>query len=438
MLDKFLLYIKQEKLFIPEQKVLLAVSGGVDSMVMLNLFHKSKFKFAVAHLNYRLRGDESEMDAAYLTKYCEENEIIFHYHSIDPIIFNEGNLQSKARAIRYEWFDSLLADFKYDWIATAHHKDDIKETFMINLMRGSGLKGLVGMLSKRNKIIRPLLFADKEEILQFAVAHEINFREDSSNLTDKYLRNKIRHYILPAMDAADPRAKIGFPKSIAHIQSSENLLNEFIYRYSDHLISADNTFIQIQLKTVMEFGEKQTLLYYLLQPYGFNESQCSDIMLHHNKSGKIFITKTHTALLDRMQLIIRITPEIDTPFQSVKIDIPGKIVYNNTKVEFSIVNTKPDFTNDTHMQYVCLDEVTPPYSVRKWHAGDTFAPLGMNGRHQKLQDFLTNIKLSNFEKENVLVVEAGNEIISLPGYRISEKVKITSKSKRIVSIRISY
>lgn len=435
MLDKFLSYINHEKLFLPSDKILLAVSGGMDSMAMVHLFRAANIQIGIAHINHNLRGNESQEDEKFIKDYCETHHIPFFVASIDPISFEGQNMHEKARKFRYDYFDNVMLEYNYQNVATAHHQDDVIETFLMNLLRGSGLNGLSSIPSKRQNIIRPLLFATRHEISDFVIDQKIQYREDSSNASDKYLRNSIRHHIVPALYDMDPRAKQGIPQTIANIKSSYDLLNELTDILKNNIVTTQKDETIIDLKEIKKLQNANSFLFQIIQEYGYNYDQCMDILSTHDQNSRFFLTKSNEALLDRNKLHIRPIQlkNEDNPIFQLDLNTEVTIAHKKIKLE-TIESPNQTFDNSNNIQYICIDDLTLPFTIRKWQAGDTFAPLGLKGKKQKVKDFLINNKLTLYEKSNVVVVESDGKIISIPGCRISEDVKITEDSKVIIKI----
>lgn len=434
MLDKFLSYIKEEKLFTQNDRVLLAVSGGMDSMAMVTLFLQANISIGVAHINHHLRGNESDEDAEFIQKYCEEKKIPFYIFHIDPAQFASGNMHDTARKLRYEWLNKLAKEEKFNSIATAHHKDDVAETYIIHLMRGSGLDGLDGISSKQNNIIRPMLFADRNDIMQFVKKNNIPYREDSSNIADKYMRNKIRHHVLPAMYASDQRSKEGILLSINHLKKSNQLLQFLVHEYTISRIKKQENLTTIDLSFIENNDVGYELLYQVLKPYGFNGEQSTDMILHRSSTGNRYFSSHFEALTNRNTLIIRPKKDHVTYEWPVWIKPPMEFKMNDYTLQFDLIPNEVSFIFEYNSLYLSTDKFSFPLLLRPWKTGDSFTPLGMNGKSQKVKDFLINNKLSGFEKEKVLVLEHCGEIIAIPGYRISEKVRISRETKTILRI----
>ena len=437
MLDKFLSYINQEKLFSLDDKILLAVSGGMDSMAMVQLFINANISIGIAHVNHNLRGEESQEDELFIKNYCETNHLPFFNYSIDPKTFDGQNMHEKARQLRYDFFEKVLLQHNYQYVATAHHQDDVIETFLMNMTRGAGLNGLSSIPSKRQKIIRPLLFATREEISNFVNNSNITFREDSSNASDKYLRNSIRHHVVPALYDLDPRAKQGIPQTIANIKSSNDLLNELTGILKNNMVTTYKDETIIDLKEIKKLQNANSFLFQILQEYGYNYDQCVDILSAHDQNSQFYLTNSYEALLDRNSLHIRPIQTKSDNESIFQLDFNTEVTIANKKITLETLDSpNHTFDHNNNIQLICIDDLTLPFTIRKWQAGDTFAPLGLKGKNQKVKDFLINNKLSIFEKSNVVVIISDGKIISIPGYRISDDVKITEHSKVIVKISI--
>jgi len=434
MLDKFLSYIKEEKLFTQNDRVLLAVSGGMDSMAMVTLFLQANISIGVAHINHHLRGNESDEDAEFIQKYCEEKKIPFYIFHIDPAQFASGNMHDTARKLRYEWLSKLAKEEKFNSIATAHHKDDVAETFMIHLMRGSGLEGLDGIPSKYNNIIRPLLFADRDDILDFMQKNNIFYREDSSNISDKYMRNKVRHHIIPSIHFADKRAKEGILLSINHLKKSNQLLQFLVHEYTKQWITKQKNITTIDLSFLENNNVGHELFFQMIKQYGFNMAQCSDILSNKKSTGNRYFSSHYEALTDRGTLLIRLIEDRLKYQWPILIEPPMEFKMNDYTLQFDLIPNEVSFIFEHNSLYLSTDKFSFPLILRPWKTGDSFTPLGMKGKSQKVKDFLINNKLSGFEKEKVLVLEHCGEIIAIPGYRISEKVRINHETKTILRI----
>lgn len=437
MLDKFLSYINEQKLLSMSDKTLLAVSGGVDSMVMVDLFRRANLPFAIAHINHQLRGSESEGDQVFLEEYCKQHSISLHVYKIPPSLLSTGNMHAKTRAIRYQFFEETLQKMGYTHVATAHHKDDATETFLINMMRGAGMDGLSGIAVKNGNIIRPLLFATRAMIEEYVATNIISYREDNSNASDKYLRNKVRHHLIPLIHEIDSRSLQGLPNSIDNIANTNQLLHSLVQSIQNEYLTVADECITVDLIKVLAFDQPSALLYQLIYKMGFNIDNCQQILQHIGSSGSQFLTNSHHALRDRNRLLIWKNEASPPPFDDIELSIPAKIHAIGKEISFEYVEDVKNIQFMDGIQYICLDDITAPITIRKWMNGDSFAPLGMLGKHQKVQDYLTNIKVSRKQKDEVLVMTSADKILAILGYRISEFVKTSPTSARVVKITTS-
>ena len=434
MLDKFLSYIHTQKLFNYTDRILLAVSGGIDSSVLLHMFVKAKMDIGVCHVNHHLRGEASDMDAEFVSHICSESGIPFYCLHLDPSDLNAGNMQKNARNRRYEWFQILATKEHYDYIATAHHADDNAETFLINIMRGSGLDGLQGIAPKSQNIIRPLLFASRGEIENYAFENNISYREDQSNATDKYLRNRVRHHIIPEMVRADQRALTGLAISVSNIGESKNLLDFLMENYIKNYVQHQEGNIHIDLGAISASGHGDQIIYHVLKPYHFNYSQCKDIIRDINQTGNVYNSEKYEAFINRGFLILRKTKLYLSNEDTIEISPPCKLVINKLNLQFEWTDEKSFTVNPNEAQYLDAETISQSLVIRKWQSGDRFAPLGMNGKTQKLKDFLIGQKIPLFDKDDVFVLVDGKRIVCILRHRIADSVKITDYTTKILKI----
>ena len=438
MLERFLSYIRQKNLINNKEKVLLAVSGGQDSMVMTHLFCQSNYPIALAHINHHLRGEESDSDAALVKFFAKENNIPFFQLDLDPKEFEGCNIQAKARNIRYTWLNQISELHDFDKIATAHQKDDATETFFINLMRGSGLAGLGGIDVMNGKIIRPLLFASKKEIEDFCQNNSIPFKEDSSNRSDKYLRNKLRNNILPQFYKADNRAYSGIQTSIENLEDSHILLEFLVQQTLKSLVTVSSEYITVDLKDLGHSVPGRQLLFQIIKKYGFNMEQVSKILEGQSSTGNHFITVSHESIVDRGKLIIR--PKGKSFHFDTEIAIhqlPFEYSWQERKIVITeIVKNSTITRDDQDVIFINADQLHDGLILRGVRPGDIFQPSGMKGKSQKLKDYFINQKVHLFDKEKLVVVTHKNEIIAIPGFRKSEKVVINQDTKKIWKIEL--
>src|ERR1035437_212226 len=345
MLQSFKTYIKKEKLFNPSKKILLTVSGGIDSIVMCELFHQAKLNFGIAHCNFQLRDDESDNDELFVEKLAEKYAVPFHSVSFDTSSYSKKNklsIQVAARQLRYNWFEETREQFNYNFIATAHHLDDSIETFFINLIRGTGISGLHGILPKQGKIIRPILFTTKKEIESFAKKNKLKHREDSSNASDKYVRNKIRHHIIPALKELNPNLESTIKNNIQHLRDVEQIYKKEIENKRSKLIKQEKNSFIISISQLKRLTPLSTYLFEFLKPYNFNATVANEILESLDaESGKQFLSETHRILKDRDSLILEARQKIqDSKFHVKKNQ--KELMVNDFKLSFKseILNPK--------------------------------------------------------------------------------------------------
>ncbi len=437
MLKQFQSFLDKEELFTTKDQILLAVSGGMDSMAMVYLFKQAGFPFGIAHCNFQLRGADSDGDEALVKEQAKKLGISFHCIRFDTI--KEAKLQKTstqivARTLRYQWFEELRLTHKYTHIATAHHLNDSLETVLLNLTKGCGIKGLHGIPLQLGHIIRPLLFATRQEIQQFVQNQEIPYREDASNKSTKYQRNLIRHEVIPNLKTINPSLESTFEKTLHHLRDTEILFNEIIQQYKTKITKyIDNTFF-IQKQALLNHPAKHTLLYELLLPYGFNGAQIAQLFQGYEQIGATFSSVSHQLLVDRVYFVIKSKNNKKENYKLVK-ENTDNLIFNNQEIKLTY-GAKKTYPLKQPPTTALLDYglLVFPLTLRYWKEGDRFQPLGMNGRSKKLQDFFSDLKLSRFEKEEVIILESNGMICWVAGYRIDERFKITEKTNKVVKV----
>jgi tRNA(Ile)-lysidine synthase len=437
MLPSFNKFIETNQLIQNSDKILLTISGGIDSMVMLDLFIKSNIKIAVAHCNFDLRGIESEGDEKLVLETCLKNKIEFFTIKFNTKIFAEENkisIQMAARQLRYDWFNKIALENNCEFIATAHHQNDVAETMLINITRGTGMSGLHGILPKKNNIIRPLLFTNKAEITDYANENNIDFREDSSNKKDDYWRNKIRHLVIPKLEELNANTVNNFYLLSKKINADEILLNERINELKSKFVKTSNNLVYINLE-IMQHAAVTSILFNILSEYNINETAILNIIENHeNNSGIIFESETHEVLIDREFIIIR-ERKMEEFHQTLLIE--NTIQKMNTpmgEISFETILEKPSiFSND--FLYLNKDKTGTEFIVQTWKQGQRFKPLGMNGS-KLVSDYLIDKKINVFDKQKclVLISKKTKEIVAVIPYQISNDYRLLNNSKNILKI----
>ncbi|MGE0636506.1 MAG: tRNA lysidine(34) synthetase TilS [Bacteroidia bacterium] len=435
MVEEFKKFVIKNVLLKKEDKTLITVSGGRDSVVLCELFHKAKFPFAIAHCNFQLRGKEANDDEVFVKELTSKYKVDFFCKRFKTEKFatqNKLSIQEAARVLRYEWFEEIRSKNAFDLIATAHHKDDELETFFINLIRGTGIAGLHGILPKRGKIIRPLLFASRTEINSFVKKNKLQFREDRSNASDKYLRNKIRHKVLPLFEEMNPSFRNTLTEEIARLSEVEKIYNHFIDLNKKQVFN--NNILSVSALKKVPFAS--ILLYEILKKYDFNADVSAEVFSSlDSESGKQFFSPTYRLVKDRQRLIItkRNTAKTKKVFS---VSQKEKKLIEPLKIELLKVKNSDDFIIPNDSRIACLDfeKLKFPLQIRKWKEGDFFFPLGMK-KKKKLSDFFTDIKFSIPDKENTWLLCSDGDIVYVIGKRIDERYKVGKETKTIYLVR---
>ena len=446
MLQLFKTYNQNKSLFSSSEKILLTVSGGIDSILMCDLFFKAGFNFGIAHCNFQLRGIESELDEAFVKQLAEKYKVPFFskkFHTSNYAEQEKISIQMAARYLRYEWFEEIRKKNKFKYIATAHHQNDSIETFFINLLRGTGIAGLHGILPKQGNIIRPLLFANKLQIESFVKKNKLLYREDSSNASDKYVRNKIRHHLIPLLKEINPNVESAIVNDIKYLSDVEFIYRNNIENKRLEIVTKKNNSITILIKKIQKLNPLSTYLFEFLKPYNFNFSIVEEIIkVLDGESGKQFFSPTHRLIKDRECLIIESKKETkelgqkktDEAFLISKKS--KKILLDNIQLSFKVESEKFNQQLVTDNNSVCLDfdKLDFPLEVRKWRQGDVFYPLGMTGK-KKLSDYFIDKKLSRIQKENVEILISNGKIVWVIGHRMDERFKVTKKTLKIYFVK---
>lgn len=417
-----------------KEHFLLACSGGVDSMVLAHLCMALKLDFSLAHCNFQLRGESSREDAELVEKIGKLYDINFYEKQFDTIGYineNKVSLQVAARNLRYTWFADLMKDKQIDYLVTAHHADDNLETFFINLLRGSGLKGLIGMPEKSSHLFRPLLPFPREQIIAYAKENKVEWREDSSNAEEKYLRNKLRHQVVPLLKEINPTLLDSFSNTLKYLTQSSEIANDRITYLKNKLFVQKDGVIKIKISELSKLSPLEGYIYHLFEPYGFKE--VGELMqLMQGLTGKELRSRSHRLVRDRQFLLLASINENKNRTHEIGVQVTT--IFEPFTMKIKEVDAVGDFDED--VLYVDKQTLKYPLVLRKWNQGDYFYPFGLKGK-KKLSKFFKDEKMNVLEKEQQWLLCSGQAIVWVVGRRSDERFKVSDKTKEILKFELN-
>lgn len=440
LIEAFQHYIDENNLATHDDRILLTVSGGVDSMVMLSLFVRCGYTVGVAHCNFQLRGAESDEDEVLVQKEAAKYGVPCYNRRFETAAEMERtgeSMEMAARRLRYAWFDELSRQEGYTVVAIAHHADDSIETFFINLLRGTGLRGLTGISTQVGKVIRPLLFASRREILEYAAANHIPYREDSSNRSTKYLRNKIRLGLIPRIREINPKFTSLMCRNLARLTDAQLFINHGIERIRALAVTSDAGIDTIHLDRIDPAFPHEFVIYELLNSaYGFKGDVIDSLChaLEQGATGRRFYARDHVATIDRGRILVSpIAPDdeclVSVPKGTQRSYCGNAVLY----FEYCDIDTIKNFDVPEQIAQLDADRLQFPLTLRRWKEGDWFIPFGMSGR-KKVSDFLIDAKVSLPEKQRQFVLLSGDDIVWLVGRRIDDRYRLTSTTENVLRI----
>lgn len=430
--------IRRHRLIAENDRVLIALSGGVDSVVLLNLLHRLHFHVAAAHCNFQLRGDASDADERFCEEVCAAKNIPFFSRrfNTEQYAMNHGvSVQMAARSLRYAWFSELLQHHGFTSIATGHHLNDQAETVLMNFVHGKSANSLRGIPRRNGNIIRPLLDVPGTEILQYAAQNRLRWQTDQSNESDDYVRNFFRHQVLPVIEKVQPSAALNISRTASFLHEWNQLAVERIEQILHPCFEEREHDTLLHLQTIKQHPGAGVLLYSALSPYGFEGSILSDILAHADESGKLFHSATHTITTHRDSLVI--TPlKVSNP-TTVLLHAPGEsVIFDNKRITANVqVQQRSTIEHHNRIALLDADNIRFPLRIRHWEKGDAFIPLGMTSS-KKLSDFFIDRKISIPEKNRTPLVCSGENIIWVAGHRIDDRFKITEKTKQVLILQL--
>jgi len=441
MLDRFLEFIKKHALIEESDRLLLAVSGGVDSMVLLHLFSQADYRFSVAHCNFQLRGEQADLDEELVESAAEELDVPFHSIRFETKEYAHNNgisTQMAARDLRFEWFHQLCEEFGYNKIVLAHHRDDSIETFFLNLTRGTSLRGLRGIQAQNDRLIRPLLPFSKEELLSYAHDNGVVWREDASNQENYYKRNLIRHELLPVLKKLNPDFEKVMTENLEKLEYSFQTSQKQYDQIFSEAITIDGDKFLAKIQTLTESCENPYDLYEVLRNFSVNYDTAKSLYraIHECAVGKIFKSEKYDLLLDREALIITTNNSSTLKNEITIVDSDDELLeVGEKRYHVSILNSSDwHLDKDPINGAFDFDKLQFPLTIRPWQEGDSFQPLGMQGS-KLVSDLLIDLKVPLTEKTRVTVLLSNEEIVWVMGYRISEKFKVTSSTTKVWELK---
>lgn len=437
MLARFQAYIEKNQLFGAQSKILLAISGGVDSMVLLHLLNQGGHQIALAHCNFGLRANASDADQAFIRDRAAENKIPFHDIKFDTKSYasDQGiSTQEAARELRYQWFGKICEEYGYDVIATAHHASDQVETVLFNLTKGCSISGLHGIPVRNNRIVRPLLFLSKDEILTFARENQLTWREDESNATSAYSRNFIRHDVIPNLKRINPALESTMLRNIERFKGAEQLLLEECERIKKEHMKAVDDYEVLILDWMENTSAALAILDHILRPYGFNYHQVTDIASAPDRQrGAVYLSENYELISDNNQLIISQAKPSENTCLYIE-ETTTSITIDGSEWHFEIIPISRFKMNpNKHIASLDFDKLQFPLKVRNWAHGDKFYPLGMSAQ-KKLSDFMIDEKIPLNLKRRLLLLESDQKIAWVVGHRIDNRFKITDDTQKVLQI----
>jgi len=429
--ESFLDYIKKESLFERNEHLLLAISGGVDSVVLAHLLRHIEFHFSLAHMNFQLRGEESDKDQEYVESLASELGVPIHVKKVQ-IQKEKGSTQLQARNLRYKWFKELMICHSYDKLLTAHHANDQFETVLFNLSRGSGIKGFRGMLPLQNKIARPLLFASKKEIIEYAENAEIDWREDASNETDHYNRNKIRHHIIPQFENLNPNVIKGFQQTSLKMRAAEQAYNNKLDQLKTKYFILTDGEVKIK-RSILDIDFPIVYLSDLLSDFDFSLNQLQSF--DFDRVGAQLYSNSHMLIVDREFIFVNIRGEKTKQEFPQELKIESKLIHTSIgKFKINILDKEEvDFAKNKKLVFIDLESINGTLELDYWQKGDKIQPLGMKGK-KKISDILIDQKVPLHQKENKLVLKSEGEIVWLVGHKFSDLFKVKDSTKKVLRI----
>lgn len=440
LLDEFEKYVAENELFTHDDKILLTVSGGVDSMVLMSLAAAAGYRFGVAHCNFQLRGAESDEDELLVEREAQRLGVEFYNKRFDTLAEMERtgeSMEMAARRLRYAWFRELSEEHGYTVIAIAHHINDSIETFFINMLRGTGLRGLTGITNHIGRIVRPLMFTNRKDIHDYAVAHRIPFREDSSNRSTKYLRNKVRIGLVPMLKEITPQFTTIMRRNISRLSQAQDFITSAMSIIKRDVIEHSGDIHTLRVGQINDSLPRNFVIYEILSSeYGF-KGDVVDALCHaldSDATGRRFYAREYVAVVDRGDIVVSPIAvdddcEVLVERRTIRSYVGGSVLY----YQYCDVDFIDTLNQGEHVAIIDADKLKYPLRLRRWREGDWFIPFGMSGR-KKLSDYLIDKKVSLAQKSRQFVLCSGDDIVWVVGRRLDDRYCVTKHTERVLRI----
>ena len=433
--------MEQDNVINRNQGLLVAISGGADSVAMLHYLVNKGYYCIAAHCNFHLRGEESDRDELFVRQFCDSLSVPLHVVQFDTKKYateRKLSIEMAARELRYQWFFKLIEQMNLQGVAVAHHADDAAETFLLNLVRGTGIRGLTGMKFRQGRVLRPMLRYSRQDIELYCRAHKLKYVTDSTNASDAYTRNRIRHNVVPQFKAINPSFLATMRGNMEHLNQIFSMFDMQVRQFAKRAVVEFDGQTLISMEHIKELPIAEPYIFELLFVKGFNSDTVRKIArcVDQERWGRIFFAPQYRAIVDRYNIVI--VPR-DKEIEEREFDIEQEQSEIFTPLHMELTQkAKPEgfeFSRDNNIAHFNADKVTYPLTLRRWRKGDTFRPLGMKG-FKKLSDFFVDQKKSQIEKENTWLLESGGEIMWIVGQRIDDRFKVTDKCKDILEVAI--
>jgi len=439
MQQKVQTYIEKHQLLTPKDKIIVGVSGGIDSIALLHILISLGYDCVIAHCNFHLRMEESDRDEEFVRKLANSYSIPIYsidFETTKYALEQKKSIEMAARDLRYNWFNELSEKLGAQAIAVAHHADDSIETMLMNLIRGTGLRGLTGISPRNKQVVRPLLCCSRSEIENYVVEQDLEFVQDASNASNDYMRNRFRNQVLPLLTEINPSVRQNLYKSMEHLEGNLAIYQQSIDLIRETIVDKKDSLITLNIERIIQQAQRGTVLYELLSPYGFNTSQAEQIEQQLGaESGKVFYSETHRLVKDRKELIISAKDQKER--ECFFISQANSILDFPINLKISKLSITPDFEPSKTKNCIHADAslLHFPLQLRRWNEGDWFYPFGMNQK-KKLSDFFIDNKLSIDEKEQSWILASGNDIIWIVGQRMDNRFRVTRNTNELIELRI--